>query len=578
MANKRYSLRHSWDAIKYATELCQRSFESSFPSPRLRQSLSQRPRAVYIRDQDNYDDQTLIERTSGDLCYTPSVYSIDSILPPEPTTCSTEKIPVPEEAHPPEYHRPSSVIIVPEVLPVYEKAYRTVEKEDLNEFIAAHPLPEQRGRGMTREFRYHWFSTYRRLFVISFLLNVGIAAAMIVRAVRKAEAFSYGDASTATGANLMMATLMRQEHVINSLFRLAYLLPRTTPLSIRKRAAKVYSYGGLHSGCGVSATLWYIFTAALIYTRFETSGAEYRALSGLSAATLSILVITIIISHPALRRAHHDAWELCHRFGGWSAVALVWTQCLILAVSQAHRHQRRIGYVLVRTPVFWFLLIITACLIYPWLRLRKRKVKAEVLSSHAVRLYFDDGTLPTCVGYKLSRRPLMDNHGFATISNTADEEVGYSIIVSNAGDFTKDMIANPPSHVWTRGAPVTGVMRVATLFQRIVIVATGSGIGPALSFMNVRPDWPMRVIWSARDPENTYGMEIINAVLRADLRAIIVDTKKLGYPNMPALMYAAYESFGAEAVMVVSNPAVTAKAVFAMESRGVPAFGPIFDS
>ena len=58
----------------------------------------------------------------------------------------------------------------------------------------------------------------------------------------------------------------------------------------------------------------------------------------------------------------------------------------------------------------------------------------------------------------------------------------------------------------------------------------------------------------------------------------MVDTKKLGYPDLPALTYAAYESFGAEAVMVVSNPAVTAKVVFEMESRGIPAYGPIFDS
>ena len=321
-----------------------------------------------------------------------------------------------------------------------------------------------------------------------------------------------------------------------------------------------------------------MFTVVLIFATFNGSEAEFKALAVLMVATLLLFVLIILLSRPSVRRAKHDLWEASHRFGGWTAVILVWVQVLILVVAQAHAAHLAISTVLVRTPTFWFLLIITACLIYPWLRIRRRKIRAEVLSSHAVRLYFEDRTLPTCVGYKLSRKPLIENHGFATISNTADEEAGSSIIVSNNGYFTREMITNPPTQIYTRGAPVTGVMRVATLFQRIVIVTTGSGIGPALSFMNVRPEWPMRVIWAARDPESTYGAEIINAVLRADRRAIIVDTKKVGYPDMPALTFAAYESFAAEAVMVVSNPAVTAKVVFEMESRGVPAFGPIFDS
>ncbi len=34
----------------------------------------------------------------------------------------------------------------------------------------------------------------------------------------------------------------------------------------------------------------------------------------------------------------------------------------------------------------------TSSIILPWLRLRKVPVRAEVLSSHAVRLYFDYGS------------------------------------------------------------------------------------------------------------------------------------------------------------------------------------------
>lgn len=572
MSAERFSFRQSWDAVKYATELCQRFFESNFNhlSSTSGQRGIQCPRPAYTREHGDHDDRSSSDRSWIESNYSGSCYSVKSI----------EKLENPKSSYIPDYHKPvttsaTSVLELPKERPA---VFRTAAAEDLDNFIAAHPVPSPHGRQLTREFRYRWFPAYRKLWSFAVVANMAVIGAMIPLTLHHPGMFSYNGTSTATGANLLVAALMRQEHVVNGLFRVACLLPNHAPLSIRKRAAKVYSYGGLHSGCAVSAFLWYIFTVVLVITKFHGTDAESNTLAGLTIVTLAIFVVIIVLSHPYIRRRKHDIWEASHRFGGWTATALVWAQTLVLVVAQAHSTQRSISKVLVNSPSFWFLVVITACLLYPWLRLRKRQVKTEVLSSHAIRLYFDDRTLPTCLGYKLSHKPLVENHGFATISNTADEEVGFSIIVSNNGDFTKDMITNPPSLIYTRGAPTIGVMRIATLFQRIVIVTTGSGIGPALSFMNVRPHWPMRVIWSARDPENTYGLEIINAVLRADRRAIIVDTKKTGHPNMPALTYAAYESFGAEAVMVVSNPAVTGKVVFEMESRGVPAFGPIFDS
>lgn len=273
----------------------------------------------------------------------------------------------------------------------------------------------------------------------------------------------------------------------------------------------------------------------------------------------------------------HDQWELSHRIAGWTSIGLVWTQTIIIVVARTNSASHSVGRTLIKTPTFWFLIVITGCLIYPWLRLRRRSFTPQKLSDHAVRLHFNDRDLPTCVGYRLSENPLVENHGFATIPN-ADGQPGYSIVVSNAGDWTKKLINNPPSHIWTRGAPTIGVMRIASLFRPIIVIATGSGIGPCLSFLQVHPRYPMRIIWSARCPEKTYGSEIIKAVLKADRRAIIIDTKLTGHPNLPALAYALYEGIRAEAVVIISNPAVTKKVVFEMESRRVPAFGAIFDS
>jgi len=223
------------------------------------------------------------------------------------------------------------------------------------------------------------------------------------------------------------------------------------------------------------------------------------------------------------------------------------------------------------------LIIITCFIVHPFLYLRRQPVNAQKLSSHATRLWFDDKTLPSCVGARLSHNFLTENHAFATIPNR-DGQPGYSVIISNAGDWTRNIINNPPRKIWLKGAPTRGVLRIASLFKPIVIVTTGSGMGPCLSFLQSTPNHPVRILWSARFPEQTYGKEILESVLTSDPRAIIIDTKLTGQPDLEALTYALYKEVNAEAIAIISNPRVTRDVVFAMESRKVPAFGAIFDS
>lgn len=75
-----------------------------------------------------------------------------------------------------------------------------------------------------------------------------------------------------------------------------------------------------------------------------------------------------------------------------------------------------------------------------------------------------------------------------------------------------------------------------------------------------------------------WGKDITEAVLRADPGALIVDTRKTGRPDLVALAYGLYKKSECEAVVIISNPVVTQKVVFGLESRRVPAFGAIFDS
>jgi NAD(P)H-flavin reductase len=170
---------------------------------------------------------------------------------------------------------------------------------------------------------------------------------------------------------------------------------------------------------------------------------------------------------------------------------------------------------------------------------------------------------------------MVEWHAFAAIPSASGK--GFSIIVSRAGDWTKRIIEHPPTSIWTRGTPASGVLAIAPLFKKIVLVATGSGIGPCLPVIMERRV-PCRILWSTKHPGRTYGQKIIDAIHETDPDAVIWDTDSQGRPDLVTLAYQIYRESGAECVCIISNSSTTARTVYQLEARGVPAFGPIWDS
>ena len=154
---------------------------------------------------------------------------------------------------------------------------------------------------------------------------------------------------------------------------------------------------------------------------------------------------------------------------------------------------------------------------------------------------------------------------------------GSLILVSRAGDWTAKLIRSPPTKLWVRGIPTMGVLHIAPIFKKVVLVATGSGIGPVLSLLTkVKID--CRILWSTPNPEATYSSSVIDNVCQADPAAIIINTSVSGRPDLVNQSYELYSKSGAEAIFIISNPRVTRTVVYGLESRGVPIFAPIFDS
>jgi hypothetical protein len=475
--------------------------------------------------------------------------------------------------------QPPPLRIREEHLPQYKSlasAKMTVLSEKLR-----HSLPPKKHGRLMRNIRWKWFLVYHRLHLVVLLPN--LLSMIILGAKGKLLTLPTTDMALAVAVNITAAVLIRQELVINMLFAIFGKCPHWVPLRIRRLAAKIYHLGGLHSGAAIAATVWYtVLNAAILkgyLQAYDVAGWKDRLPIAIVTFVVDVLLIGIIVlALPQLRAKFHNTFEVVHRFAGWIAVALFWAQLFLLADAQRKRQipMPSLGALVYQSPLLYLLIIITICLILPWLRLRKVSVVAEPLSSHAVRLHFSYTNLPLCAAPRFSHSPLKEWHAFAGIPEA--DGIGFSIIVSKAGDWTGRLISSPPKSIWVRGIPARGVLHIAPIFKSMVLVATGSGIGPILSLLTAR-GINCRIIWSTKDPVRTYRQRIVDDVLIADSEAIIINTHGgKARPDLIQEAHALYRDSNAEAVFVISNPAVTRKVVFGLESRGVPTFAPIFDS
>lgn len=119
---------------------------------------------------------------------------------------------------------------------------------------------------------------------------------------------------------------------------------------------------------------------------------------------------------------------------------------------------------------------------------------------------------------RISESPLFEWHGFATIPEPGKK--GYSLVVSRAGDWTSKQIADPPKELWVRGIPTCGVLRIVPIFRRIVLVATGSGIGPCTPCI-LEQRLPIKLLWTSPDVRKTFGDKLVDSILSASPDAVI---------------------------------------------------------
>ncbi|CAG9939501.1 unnamed protein product [Clonostachys rosea f. rosea IK726] len=436
-------------------------------------------------------------------------------------------------------------------------------------------LQGKRQRGL----KHRVLIVYRQLFSIVGIFNIAAIVALLLTGAPREWL------GNITAINLVVAVLIRQDFVINALYTITCSVPKSWPLWIRTKCARIFHLGGVHSSAAFCSALWLLagnisdIVCMCTGTCSEGWGQQSVANKTISWILAAGFAFMICLAYPPIRKSKHNLFERSHRFTGWTMLGLFWVQT-VLTANDSKPEGMSLGEAVAKSPPMWLLVVATMSIAMSWLWLRKVPVDAEVFSNHAVRLHFDY-TVPVNGSFtRLSHSPLLEWHSFATVPAPTAENgrpAGYSVVVSNAGDWTKDVIQNPPKHLWVRGVPTCGVMRIATCFNRVVLIATGSGIGPLLGHIQA-PSCPTQLIWSTPKPEETFGKALCDTIRKKVPNAVIHDTRTQGRPDLVKMGYNMAKGFGAEAVIIIANEKITKKVVYGLETRGIPTYGAIWDS
>ncbi|CAK9148156.1 unnamed protein product [Ilex paraguariensis] len=417
------------------------------------------------------------------------------------------------------------------------------------------------------------FTVYKRLFVVCLALNItGLVLAATGHfpyARRRAALFSIG--------NILALTLCRCEALLRVVFWLAVNLLGWSWVPLRLKTATtslLQSLGGIHSGCGISSIAWLTYALVLTLKDRENTSPE---IIGVASTILSLLFLSSLATFPLVRHLHHNVFERTHRFAGWSALLLLWA-FIILTISydpKTKSYSNGLGSRLIKQQEFWLTIAITITIIIPWMTVRRVPVKVSAPSGHASIIKFEGGVKGGILG-RISPSPLSEWHAFGIIS---DGKKQHMMLAGAVGDFTKSLISNPPSHLWVRQVHFAGLPYLVNMYDRVLVVATGSGICVFLSFLLQPCSADVCVLWVAKGIEQNFGKEIKEMMSGHPKDKVIVhDTAVLGRPNVSKMSVDAARNWGAQVVIVTSNPEGSRDVVDACKASGIPAFGPIWDS
>jgi len=416
-------------------------------------------------------------------------------------------------------------------------------------------------------------TVYKGLFLVCITLN------MLALSLSALGHFPYGKsrATLFSIGNILALTLCRSEVVLRLLYWFVVQTIGKPCVSLRIKTA-ITSFlqcvGGIHSGCGVSSIGWLVYSLVLtIKNKDQNTSPE---ILGVAFAILLLLTLTSLAAFPLIRHLHHNVFERIHRFAGWLALILLWFFILLTVSYEPSSKTYHITISkMIKTQECWFTLAITILIMIPWLSIKKVQVSVTAPSNHASIIKFEGGVKAGLLG-RISPSPLSEWHAFGIIS---DGKKDHMMLAGAVGDFTKSLVSSPPKHLWIRSVHFAGLPYLVNLYQKVLLVATGSGICVFLSYLLQNSKADVYLIWVAKDIEMNFGNEIKEMVEKYPKDKIIVhDTTVSGRPNVAEMSVNAAINWNVEVVIVTSNPEGSRDVVRACNKAKIPAFGPIWDS
>ncbi|KAF2030896.1 hypothetical protein EK21DRAFT_111563 [Setomelanomma holmii] len=417
-----------------------------------------------------------------------------------------------------------------------------------------------------------WFNTYRKFFTFIVILNtVGIIMTALGR-------FSYGEnhLGALVLGNLLCAILFRNELWMRFLYIVfIYGLEGWAPLRIKYAATSILQHvGGIHSGCALSGAAWLIYKIVDI---IRYRAVQHPAVIASGIVTNVFIIISVLSAFPWIRNTYHNVFEKHHRFIGWLGLAMTWVFVVMGNTYDIKRGKWRSDtHSLLSAQELWFAVFMTIFVLIPWVTLREVPIEVEIPSSKVAVLKFQRGMQQGLLG-RISRTSIMEYHAFGIISQGRKADCHY-MICGVQGDFTKNLVANPPKTVWTRELKFAGVGHASAMFKRGIRICTGTGIGAALSTCIQSPDWFL--IWIGSDQECTFG-PIITGLIKRHIepeRMILWDSKKRGgRPDTMELLRDTWTRFGAEVIFITSNMQGNDEMMQGCRAEGLHAFGTLWD-
>lgn len=151
-------------------------------------------------------------------------------------------------------------------------------------------------------------NVYRRLFSVVFILNMVGLGVLLSQNKDWIKSPPLSDFATAASANIMVALLIRQDYVVNACFKMTWLVPLSAPLRLRRALAKVYEYGGVHSGAAFSSVIWFCLLTGFLTKQCAEGALRDPAIMTLTYILLCLLVALVITAYPRFRFSSHNTF------------------------------------------------------------------------------------------------------------------------------------------------------------------------------------------------------------------------------------------------------------------------------